>query len=191
MYDQLANRWVHHAVRRAAVPTDECIAVSTTSDATGAGTVTRSISARNFFDYPHLGVWPDGYYMSKNVFNSATEDFLGPQPFAFDRAAMIAGAPATFVTPGITGGPLKRRFFRSISTGLVCRRQARPQCFVETPFGGAYKVFHFHADFVTPGNSTFTLSRVPPPRHSRSCARRRVHACRSPAVSLSTGSAIG
>ena len=29
--------------------------------------------------------------MSMNVFNSAGTVFLGPQPFAFDRAAMLAG----------------------------------------------------------------------------------------------------
>ena len=37
--------------------------------------------------------------MAMNVFNSAGTAFLGPQPFAFDRAAMLAGTPATFVTP--------------------------------------------------------------------------------------------
>ena len=32
----------------------------------------------NFFDYPHLGVWPDAYYMSMNVFNTAGTSILGP-----------------------------------------------------------------------------------------------------------------
>ena len=80
------------------VPTDECIAVSTTSDATGTYNRYDFHLGSNFFDYPHLGVWPDGYYMSMNVFNSAGTAFLGPQPFAFDRAAMLAGTAATFVT---------------------------------------------------------------------------------------------
>jgi hypothetical protein len=31
-----------------------------------------------------------------------------------------------------------------------------PATFVEFPDSGAYKVFHFHADFTTPANSTFT-----------------------------------
>ena len=62
-------------------------------------TVTGSTSGSNFFDYPHLGVWPDAYYMSMNVFNSSGTAYLGPQPFAFDRTAMLAGSPATFISP--------------------------------------------------------------------------------------------
>jgi hypothetical protein len=36
LYDQLANRWVVTQFAGSGVPTDECIAVSQTSDATGA-----------------------------------------------------------------------------------------------------------------------------------------------------------
>src|SRR5436309_6790067 len=36
LYDQLANRWVVSQFAGAAVPTDECVAVSTSSDATGS-----------------------------------------------------------------------------------------------------------------------------------------------------------
>ena len=37
-----------------------------------------------------------------------------------------------------------------------------PASFVEFPSTGAYRVFHFHVDFTTPGNSTFTLFSSPP-----------------------------
>ena len=46
LYDQLANRWLITQFAGASVPTDECIAVSTTSDATGTWTATTSTSAR-------------------------------------------------------------------------------------------------------------------------------------------------
>src|SRR5512133_3686784 len=98
LYDQLANRWLISQFAGMDVPTDECIAVSTTSDATGSWNRYGFHLGTDFFDYPHLGVWPDAYYMSMNVFNSAGTAFLGPQPFAFNRAAMLAGSPATFVT---------------------------------------------------------------------------------------------
>ena len=45
--------------------------------------------------------------MSMNVFNSAGTAFLGPQPFAFDRAKMLAGQPATFVSPGRPRGAIE------------------------------------------------------------------------------------
>jgi len=105
LYDQIAGRWIITQFAGTSVPTDECIAVSTTSDATGTYFRYAFHLGSNFFDYPHLGVWPDAYYMSMNVFNSTGTAFLGPQPFAFDRAKMLAGQPATFITTGITGGP--------------------------------------------------------------------------------------
>ena len=63
-----------------APPTDECVAVSTTSDATGTYNRYGFHLGSNFFDYPKLGVWPDAYYMSMNVFNAAGTAYLGPQP---------------------------------------------------------------------------------------------------------------
>src|SRR2546425_6352249 len=105
LYDQLANRWIISQFAGVSVPTDQCVAVSTTSDATGSYNRYGFHLGSDFFDYPHLSVWPDAYYMSMNVFNSSGTAFLGPQPFAFDRTAMMAGAPATFISPvGPLGG---------------------------------------------------------------------------------------
>ena len=86
--------------------TDECVAVSTSGDATGT-IIGMAFTLRfaNFFDYPKISVWPDAYYMSMNVFNSAGTAYLGPQPFALDRTSMLAGAPAIFISPvGPLGG---------------------------------------------------------------------------------------
>jgi hypothetical protein len=71
LYDQLANRWLLSQFAGTSVPTDECVAVSTSSDATGSYNRYDFHLGTNFFDYPHLGVWPDAYYMSMNVFNTA------------------------------------------------------------------------------------------------------------------------
>lgn len=161
MFDQLANRWVLTQFAGSSVPTDECIAVSTSADATGTWNRYAFHLGTNFFDYPHLGVWPDAYYMSDNVFNSAGTAYLGPQAFAFDRAAMLAGNPATFITPGITGGPSENPFLPADLDGSTLPPGGAPATFVETPFGGAYKVFHFHVDWAVPANSTFTLFSSP------------------------------
>ena len=97
MFDRIANRWVISQFRPGTgftVPTDQCIAVSTTSDATGTwNRYGFHIGTGNFMDYPHGGVWPDAYYFAFNVFNSAGSARLGPQAFAFDRAKMVAGTP--------------------------------------------------------------------------------------------------
>src|SRR5205807_6822854 len=46
-------------------------------------------------DYPKLGVWPDGYYLAVNQFNSAGTVFLGPVVAALDRTRMLNGMSAT------------------------------------------------------------------------------------------------
>src|SRR4051794_17457848 len=164
LYDQLANRWVATQFAGSGVPTDECIAVSQTSDATGAWYRYGFHLGSNFFDYPHLGVWPDAYYMSMNVFNSAGTAFLGPQPFAFDRAAMIAGSPATFQTTGITGGPAEEVYLPADLDGSTRPATGAPNPFVEFPSGSplVYKVFRFHVDWGTPANTTFLPVGTPP-----------------------------
>jgi uncharacterized repeat protein (TIGR01451 family) len=162
LYDQIDNRWV--VSQFAGVggnATDECIAVSTSSDATGSYNRYGFHLGSDFFDYPKLGVWPDAYYMSMHVFNASGTAFLGPQPYAFDRAAMIAGTTATFITPGITGGPSERTYLPSDLDGSTPPPLGAPNAFVQWPGGGTYRIFHFHVDFVTPANSTFTLFAAP------------------------------
>ena len=162
LYDQIANRWLVSQFAGAGVPTDECVAISTTSNATGSYNRYGFHLGTNFFDYPHLGVWPDAYYMSMNVFNSSGTAFLGPQPFAFDRAKMLLGQPATFITPGITGGAAEETSLPADLDGSILPAVGAPASFVEFPAGGTFRVFHFHVDFATPLNSTFTLFASPP-----------------------------
>ena len=157
LYDQLANRWLISQFAGKSVPTDECVAVSTTSDATGSYNRYGFHLGSSFFDYPKLSVWPDAYYMSMNVFNPGGTVFLGPQPFAFDRAAMLAGLPATFVSTGITGGSGEDPYLPADLDGATLPPAGAPATFVEWPGSGVYKVFHFHADFAVPANTTFTL----------------------------------
>jgi uncharacterized repeat protein (TIGR01451 family) len=176
LYDQLANRWVVTQFAGVSVPTDECIAVSTSSDATGTWNRYGFHLGTNFFDYPKLAVWPDAYYMAMNVFNTLGTAFLGPQPFAFDRAAMLAGTPATFVTTGITGGATEETYLPADLDGSSLPPAGAPNTFVEWPSGSPsiYKIFHFHVDFATPANSSFTLfSSVPAAPFTQLCASTR------------------
>src|SRR5439155_1341792 len=74
VYDKAANRWVMTQLEISSGfgtgPFYECVAVSTTSDA--MGTYARyAYTYTTFNDYPKLGVWPDGYYITYNMFNAA------------------------------------------------------------------------------------------------------------------------
>jgi hypothetical protein len=167
VYDSLADRWVvsQFAVPSgAAVPQDECIAVSRSGDARGAYYRYQFHLTGNFLDYPKLGVWPDGYYMSANIFNTSGTAFLGPQAFVFDRAKMLVGNPsATSQTLGITGGANEETFLPADLDGLRPPPVGAANPFVEWPSGSplVYKIYKFHVNFTNPANTTFTLFASP------------------------------
>ena len=92
-YDQLADRWILTQFAVSATPYTQCVAVSQTSDPTGAYFRYSYSYSRNFNDYPKMGVWPDAYYITYNMFrNGAT--FSGNQVCAFERAQMLVGGAA-------------------------------------------------------------------------------------------------
>ena len=71
----------------------QCIAVSATSDATGEYYLYDFVTDPvNFVDYPHTGVWPDGYYMSAHVFGAGLV-FTTGRIYVFEREKMIYGLP--------------------------------------------------------------------------------------------------
>lgn len=74
---------------------NRCVAVSTTSDATGTWN-RYAFQQPDFNDYPKPGVWPDTYYMSMNMFVGGAF-FVAPRSCALDGATMRAGAAATQV----------------------------------------------------------------------------------------------
>jgi len=166
LYDHLANRWlISQFAGSGSAVTDECVAISTTSDATGSYNRYGFHLGTNFFDYPHLSVWSDAYYMSMNVFNASGTTYLGPQPFAFDRTKMLAGQAATFISPvGPLGGSIDP-FLPADLDGSTLPPTGAPNTFVGFPGQATnpnYTTYHFHVDFVTPANSTFTTFANPP-----------------------------
>ncbi len=96
-YDILAGRWVISQFAVAVSDTDyshQCFAISATSDATGEYYLYDFITDPvNFVDYPHTGVWPDGYYMSAHVFGAGLV-FTTGRIYVFEREKMIYGLPA-------------------------------------------------------------------------------------------------
>lgn len=92
-YDKAAGRWVlsQFAVPGGSAGYWQCVAVSQTSDATGAYNL-YAFSYSEFNDYPKMGVWPDGYYVTFNMF---TSNFRGARVCAYDRAKMLVGLAAT------------------------------------------------------------------------------------------------
>lgn len=93
LYDKQAGRWVlsQFAVPGGSAGYWQCVAVSQTEDATGAYNL-YAFQYSQFNDYPKMGVWPDGYYVTFNMFTST---FQGAKVCAYDRAKMLNGQSAT------------------------------------------------------------------------------------------------
>ncbi len=156
LYDKAAQRWMFAQFSVSTTPFLQCVAVSTTSDATG--TFNRySFSYPNFDDYPKMGVWPDAYYVTFNMFNGNT--FVGADACAYDKAKMLAGQPATqvcFQQGSSVGGLLPADL-----DGNTAPPAGSPNYLM---FFGTnnLNLFKFHVNFTTPSSSTFSGPTVIP-----------------------------
>ena len=148
-YDKAAGRWIF-AQPVYESPYTYCLAVSTTSDATG--TYNRyEFAMPNFPDYPKLGVWPDGYYASFNMFSG--NSFVGARACAFDRSSMLTGASATQIC--FQQSSSVASLLPSDLDGSTAPASGEPNFFLN--FGkNVLNLFKFHADFATPSSSTFS-----------------------------------
>jgi hypothetical protein len=161
-YDKIAQRWVMTQFSVATLPYTQCVAVSTTSDATGSyNRYAFSYGNTQFNDYPKLGVWPDGYYTTYNIFNNG-QTFGGAKVCAFDRTSMLAGAAATqqcFQLSSSFGGLLPSDVDGASSTlgpgGSGLPPAGTPNLLLN--FGtNRLNLWKFHVDWATPANSTLT-----------------------------------
>ena len=102
-YDQLADRWVLTQFAVSATPYTQCVAVSTSPDPTGTYFRYAFSYDRSFNDYPKMGVWPDGYYITYNMFRNG-RSFTGNTVCAFERDKMLIGAVARQICANTTAG---------------------------------------------------------------------------------------
>jgi hypothetical protein len=151
-YDKIANRWILTQFAVNAAPFMQCVAVSTTSDATGTYNRYSFAFGNQFNDYPKMGVWPDAYYISFNNFANG-QFFTGPNACAMDRSAMLAGTAATIQC--FQQAQTFSTLLPSDMDGTIQPTAGEPAFFVD--FGtNKLNLWKFHVDFVTPANSTFT-----------------------------------
>ena len=166
LYDSFEDRWV---ISDFAFQTDaggvidppgvfQCFAVSKSGDPVSGGWNFYSINTTGGLgDYPKLGVWPDGIYMSVNLFNDALNAFFNPRLYALNKAQMYAGAPSvqvvTFDAPSaeFTILPANAR----LQTGTP--PAGSPNYFaVVAQFLNAVSVYKFHVDWNSISTSTLT-----------------------------------
>jgi hypothetical protein len=180
-FDKIAGRWVlsQFSVNNGF---SQCVAVSTTANATGTYHL-YEFTYPAFNDYPKMGVWPDGYYVSFNVFN-AQDRFIGSRVCAYDRKKMLRGLPATQQCFQLSSG-----FFGLLpadldgATAALVDAQGNGNGPAAPPAGApnyflalgrdlkSLDLWKFHVDWTTPANSTFGLGATRRPNASIPVAR--------------------
>lgn len=137
----------------------QCFAVSKTGDPVAGGWSFYSINTTGGLgDYPKLGIWPDGIYMSVNMFDYAfTGSFQNVRLYAFNKQQMYAGASSvqsvSFDLPAVhfTVLPANAR----LQTGTP--PAGSPNYFASVwQYLNAVEVFKFHVDWNSISLSTLT-----------------------------------
>src|SRR5258708_4814682 len=168
VYDTFEDRWIITDFAfilsggNPAVPVFQCFAVSQSGDPVGGGwnfysIQTATTAADAFNDYPKFGIWPDGLYMSSNMFAITGGGFTNVRVWAFNKAQMYAGAPTiqiqSFDAPAgeFTLLPSNARLQAGTPpTGT-------PNYFTSVfNFTNAVTTYKFHADWNNAFNSTFS-----------------------------------
>ncbi len=157
-YDKQANRWVlmQPVFNK---PYRLCVAVSQTPDATGSYNLYAfSIPGGYFPDYPKLGVWPDGYYVSYNSFQG--NSFVGAAACAMDRTKMLQGQAATmqcfqrgYGDASLLPSDLDGDSGAAGTTGPP--PAGAPNYFLELGSYSSLDLYKFHVDWTNSANSTF------------------------------------
>jgi len=167
-YDKANNRWVLTQFSVTTTPYLQCVAVSTTPDATGTyNRYAFSYGNTQFPDYPKLGVWPDAYYISFNIFNNGTT-FAGSKVCAYDSAAMRSGTAATqqcFQLSSSFGGLLP-----SDLDGSIAPPAGSPNFFMNFA-SNSLNLWKFHVDWLNTANTTLSgPTNIPVAAFSAACS---------------------
>jgi hypothetical protein len=140
----------------------QCFAVSITGNPVSGGWFFYAVqtdAGGHIPDYPKLGVWPDAIYMSANIFNTTGQQlFQNVRVWAFNRSDLESGQTLHAVSFDV---PAK---FQGISVFSLLPSNlrgdppvaGRPNLFASIWGVYAARIWKFHVDWTTPGNSTFS-----------------------------------
>jgi len=148
-------------------PFYECIAVSKTSDPVNGGWHKYVLEAHptDLNDFPKLGVWPDAYYMSANMFppsGSGNPKYV--RVWALDKSTLLSG------------GGLNEQHF-DVQAGYWSLLPSNmhgtpppfgdPNVFASIHFNNnnVVNLWNFHVDWADPANSTFGQGTGHTPDH--------------------------
>ena len=166
VWDSAFDRWIAsdfaftlNAQGDPVAPYYQCFAVSKSGDPLNGGWNFYSLLTTDLFpDYPKLGVWPDGLYLTASMFRG--NNFRNVRVWALNKAQMYAGAPASsvlFNLPSSIQGV-------GVFTGIPSTYHAvtgtppagRPNLIAVIWSAKLARIWKFHVDWNNTANSTLT-----------------------------------
>jgi hypothetical protein len=152
LYDKQAARW---AIKMGTLGTPyyTCMAVSETSDATGAYYLyDYEFQAEGNLTGQKMATWLDGYYLSTYI--NVNSVYVGPSACVLDRSQMLIGQAATMQCVQLDNTHLDG-MVPSNMDGPTAPPAGSPNYYLlEGPRGtNALLLYLFHVDFVTPANT--------------------------------------
>jgi Secretion system C-terminal sorting domain len=190
LYDQATDRWM---ISQFSLPTGnfaELVAVSQTSDPTGAWYRYVFQFGSKMPDYPKFGIWPDGYYLSFNQFLSSVWGGVGA--CALERTKMLTGDPnarMVYFDLGATSDPTS--MLPADWDGITPPIAGEPNYFSyfndwSSTTEDYLKIWQFHVDWTTTTNSTFSeaYSLVTAAFNSQLCTAVRGRCIPQPGTSI-------
>jgi uncharacterized membrane protein len=156
-YDRAADRWLISQLGSFSAPYAECIAVSQTNDPTGAYNLYSYSFGSDLNDYPKFGVWPtstnSAYLATYNLFANGAS-FIGAAICAYDRAAMLSGAPSPVsicATISNDGG-----YLPSDLDGSTLPPSGSPGVFLTFETLSSLRYYQLSPNFANPSSSTIS-----------------------------------
>ena len=161
LYDQAASRWIISEFSLPSGNYAELVAVSQTSDPTGAWYRYVFQFGNKMPDYPKFGIWPDGYYLSVNQFIGGYT-WGGVGACALERTKMLTGDPTArmvYFDLGASGDP--ESMLPADWDGITPPIANEPNYFTyfndwSSSTEDYLKIWQFHVDWTTTANSTFS-----------------------------------
>jgi hypothetical protein len=154
-YDKMAGRWLITmiAFNNTFSVNDACVAVSTSSDATGSYHLYQFSYGKTLPDYPKVGIWPDAYYLTTDSFPNGGA-FTGAESCALDRTNMLAGNTAAMVC--FQRNTNDFALLPADLDGATAPPAGSPNYQMDLASSTKLNLYQFHVDFVKTSNSTFT-----------------------------------
>jgi hypothetical protein len=167
LYDAADDRWIVTDFAWTNIqngPYYQCIAVSKTGDPVSGGWWLYTFRADDashawLNDYPKLGLWSDGIYMSANMFDClnstcGSANYMGVRVWALNTSDLINGAAlrsVRFDMSNTSYGALLPANYRGTPPPA-----GEPEFFASVDSPGSFHLWKFHVDWNNTANSTFT-----------------------------------